>query len=58
MEHGLYLRKTNMEQMTIPLSDTEEAVYQLMKQLHMLQGENEKLKEEIRRLNWTLEEHD
>jgi prefoldin subunit 5 len=47
-----------MEQMTIPLSDTEEAVYQLMKQLHMLQGENEKLREEIRRLNWTLEEHD
>lgn len=47
-----------MEQMTIPLSDTEEAVYQLMRQLHMLQDENEKLKEEIRRLNWTLEEHD
>jgi prefoldin subunit 5 len=47
-----------MEQMTIPLSDTEEAVYQLMKQLHMLQGENEKLKEEIRRLQWTLTEHD
>jgi prefoldin subunit 5 len=47
-----------MEQMTIPLSDTEEAVYQLMKQLHMLQGENEKLREEIRRLQWTLTEQD
>lgn len=47
-----------MEQMTIPLSDTEEAVYQLMKQLHMLQGENEKLREEIRRLQWTLMEQD
>jgi prefoldin subunit 5 len=47
-----------MEQMKIPLSDTEEAVYQLMKQLHMLQGENEKLKEEIKRLQWTLTEHD
>jgi prefoldin subunit 5 len=47
-----------MEQMTIPLSDTEEAVYQLMKQLHMLQGENEQLREEIKRLQWTLEEHD
>ena len=45
-------------QIEIPLSDTEEAVYQLMKQLHLLQGENEKLREEIRRLNWTLEEHD
>jgi prefoldin subunit 5 len=44
--------------MTIPLSDTEEAVYQLMKQLHMLQDENEKLKDEIRRLQWTLQEHD
>jgi len=47
-----------MEQMKIPLSDTEEAVYQLMKQLHMLQGENEKLREEIKRLQWTLTEHD
>jgi hypothetical protein len=47
-----------MEQMTIPLSDTEEAVYQLMKQLHMVQDENEKLKDEIRRLQWTLQEHD
>ena len=47
-----------MEQLTIPLSDTEEAVYQLMKQLHMLQDENEKLKEEIRRLHWLFEEHD
>jgi prefoldin subunit 5 len=45
-------------QIEIPLSDTEEAVYQLMKQLHMLQGENEKLREEIKRLQWTLEEHD
>jgi len=44
--------------MKIPLSDTEEAVYQLMKQLHMLQGENEKLREEIKRLQWTLTEHD
>jgi hypothetical protein len=44
--------------MTIPLSDTEEAVYQLMKQLHMVQDENEKLKDEIRRLQWTLQEHD
>jgi peptidoglycan hydrolase CwlO-like protein len=45
-------------QIEIPLSDTEEAVYQLMKQLHLLQGENEKLKEEIKRLQWTLTEHD
>jgi hypothetical protein len=47
-----------MQQLKIPLSDTEEAVYQLMRQVETLKTENEDLKEEIVRLRWSLTEHD
>jgi cell division septum initiation protein DivIVA len=47
-----------MEHLKIPLSDTEEAVYQLMRQVHALQDENEKLKEQIKQLKWSLTEQD
>lgn len=42
----------------IPLSDQEEAVYQLMKKVNKLEHENETLKEEIKRLKWSMLEHD
>lgn len=47
-----------MEQLQIPLSDTEEAVYQLLQQVNKLTDENVELREEIKRLKWSLTEHD
>ena len=47
-----------MKQLQIPLSDTEEAVLQLMQQVNKLQAENAELKEIIKQLNWSLQEHD
>jgi cell division protein FtsB len=43
-----------MEHLQIPLSDTEEAVYQLLQQVNKLKDENQELKDEIKRLK----EHD
>jgi cell division protein FtsB len=42
----------------MPLSDTEEAVLQLLQQVSKLEEENKILKEEIKQLNWSLQEHD
>ena len=39
-----------MEHLQIPLSDTEEAVYQLLQQVNKLKDENQELKDEIKRL--------
>jgi peptidoglycan hydrolase CwlO-like protein len=47
-----------MEHLKIPLSDTEEAIYQLLQQVNKLNDENQELKEEIKRLKWSLTEHD
>ena len=47
-----------MNHLQIPLSDTEEAVLQLMQQVNKLQAENAELKEIIKQLNWSLQEHD
>jgi cell division protein FtsB len=42
----------------MPLSDTEEAVLQLLQQVSKLEEENKILKEEIKQLKWSLQEHD
>jgi uncharacterized protein (UPF0335 family) len=47
-----------MENLQIPLSDTEEAVYQLLQKVNRLEEENTNLKDEIKRLKWSLTEHD
>ena len=47
-----------MKHLQIPLSDTEEAVLELMQQVNKLQAENTELKETIKRLQWSLQEHD
>ena len=47
-----------MEHLQTPLSDTEEAVLELLKQVQRLETENQNLKEEIKRLRWSLTEHD
>lgn len=47
-----------MEHLVIPLSDLEQAVHDLLKQVMQLQEENRALKEEIRQLHWTLKEQD
>lgn len=47
-----------MEHLKIPLSDQEEAVLQLLKQVKQLELENYELKEQIKRLRWSIEEHD
>jgi cell division septum initiation protein DivIVA len=47
-----------MENLKIPLSDTEEAVYQLLQQVNQLKDENQELRETIKRLKWSLTEHD
>jgi len=47
-----------MEQLKIPLSDTEEAVYQLLQQVNRLESENFELREEIKQLKWSLMEQD
>jgi cell division septum initiation protein DivIVA len=53
-----HLRKKKMEQLQIPLSDTEEAVYQLLQKVVRLENENNELKEEIKQLRWSLTEQD
>jgi cell division protein FtsB len=47
-----------MKHLQIPLSDTEEAVLQLLRQVNKLEEENAALKEEIKQLKWSLQEHD
>lgn len=47
-----------MEHLLTPLSDTEEAVLELMRKINRLEAENKDLKETIKRLHWSLQEHD
>jgi peptidoglycan hydrolase CwlO-like protein len=47
-----------MKHLQIPLSDTEEAVLELMQKVNRLEAENKELKETIKQLNWSLQEHD
>jgi uncharacterized protein (UPF0335 family) len=42
----------------IPLSDAEEAVLELLHKVNRLETENQELKETIKRLEWSLQEHD
>jgi hypothetical protein len=44
--------------MQIPLSDREEAILELMKQVRHLEEENNNLREELKQLYWRLQEHD
>jgi predicted nucleic acid-binding Zn-ribbon protein len=57
MAHGHY-GKLKMEHLKTPLSDTEEAVLELLKQVNRLESENQELKEEIKRLRWSIQEQD
>jgi peptidoglycan hydrolase CwlO-like protein len=47
-----------MKHLQIPLSDTEEAVLELLRKVTKLQEENQTLREEIKQLKWSLQEHD
>jgi prefoldin subunit 5 len=42
----------------IPLNDKEEAILTLMQRVNELEYENSNLKEEIKQLRWSLQEHD
>ena len=47
-----------MEKNLIPLNDKEEAILQLMQRINELEYENSNLKDEIKLLRWTRQEHD
>jgi predicted RNase H-like nuclease (RuvC/YqgF family) len=47
-----------MEKNLIPLNDKEEAILQLMQRVNELEYENSNLKDEIKQLKWSLQEHD
>ena len=47
-----------MEKNLIPLNDKEEAILQLMQRINELEYENSNLKDEIKLLKWTIQEHD
>ena len=47
-----------MEKNLIPLNDKEEAILQLMQRINELEYENSNLKDEIKLLRWTIQEHD
>ena len=47
-----------MNHQLIPLNDKEEAILQLMQRVNQLEYENSNLKDEIRQLKWSLQEHD
>ena len=42
----------------IPLNDKEEAILKLMQRVNELEYENSNLKDEIKQLRWSLQEHD
>jgi predicted RNase H-like nuclease (RuvC/YqgF family) len=47
-----------MNHQLIPLNDKEEAILQLMQRVNELEYENSNLKDEIKQLKWSLQEHD
>jgi len=57
MDLGVY-KKNKMEHLKIPLSDQEEAILELMRQINHLEHQNFLLKEEIKQLRWSLTEQD
>ena len=52
------LEKQSLELLAMPLSEQEEAILALMKKVNRLEYENEILTDEVKRLRWTLQEHD
>ena len=52
------LEKQRLELMAMPLSDQEEAILALLKKVNQLEHENFILKEDVKRLKWSLTEHD
>jgi peptidoglycan hydrolase CwlO-like protein len=53
-----HLGEKKMEHLKMPLSDAEEAVLELLKQVERLKTENQDLKDEIKRLKWSITEQD
>jgi predicted HTH domain antitoxin len=47
-----------MNHQLIPLNDKEEAILELMQRVNQLEYENSNLKDEIKQLRWSLQEHD
>ena len=47
-----------MNKNLIPLNDKEEAILALMQRVNELEYENLNLKNEIKQLRWSLQEHD
>ena len=47
-----------MNHQLIPLNDSEEAILELMQRINKLEYENSELKDEIKQLRWSLQEHD
>jgi len=47
-----------MEHLSYPLSDTEEALLELLKKVEHLKSENEFLKKELEQLKWIIQEQD
>jgi predicted RNase H-like nuclease (RuvC/YqgF family) len=52
------LKEKKMNTNLIPLNDKEEAILQLMQKINELEYENSNLKDEIKQLKWSLQEHD
>ncbi len=50
--------KKKMNTNLIPLNDKEEAILKLMQRINELEYENSNLKDEIKQLKWSLQEHD
>jgi peptidoglycan hydrolase CwlO-like protein len=46
-----------MQEKIIPLSEKDEAILELMKKINRLEHENENLKDEIKRLQWSITEN-
>jgi len=51
-------RKKMLELLAMPLTEQEEAILQLMKDVNRLEHENFILREDNKRLKWSLTEHD
>jgi uncharacterized protein (UPF0335 family) len=47
-----------MEHLLVPLSDKEEAILELMQKINRLEDENKNLKDEVKQLKWSIQEHD
>lgn len=47
-----------MELLAMPLSDQEEAILGLLKKINRLEHENLELREDVKRLKWSMTEHD